>query len=54
MSAPAIRAGTHQWPEMAAHQGKIAQEFGESWSQILFCESITLNSRAGGGCADLP
>ena len=54
MSAPEIRAETHQRPEKATNPGQYAQEIGVNALLVSLCEFLTLNSRCGGSFADLP
>lgn len=54
MSAPALRAEARQRPERAANQGQCAQEIGANAVRVSSCEFLKLNSRCGGGYADLP
>jgi hypothetical protein len=54
MSAPALRANARPRPERASNQSKYAQEFGANALHISWGELLILNSRFGGGCADLP
>ena len=39
---------------MAANQSQYDQEIGSNELQVSSNEFLTLNSRYGGGCADLP
>ena len=54
MSAPAIRADAHQRPAMGASQSIFALEIGANSSCSSFCDFLSINSRCGEGCADLP
>ena len=54
MSAPAMRASARQQPSEAANHSQHDQEIGSNELQVSSYEFLTLNSRCGGGCADLP
>jgi hypothetical protein len=54
MSAPAMRANALPRPQRASNQSKYAQEFGGNALRVSSGELLILNSRFGGGCAELP
>jgi hypothetical protein len=54
MSAPAVQASARLRPETASNQSQNAPKFGDNALCVPSVELLILNSRFGGGCADLP
>ena len=54
MSATAMWANAPKQPEKAAISNPKERIFGEKMISVLLDEFLLLNSRCGGGCADLP
>ena len=54
MSAPAMRTGARQRPEVAVNRDEFCLAKWGKLILIVFFEFLSLTSRRGGGCADLP
>ena len=54
MSVSAMRANACKQPQGAENRRGIAPKFDEIATVVALCELFALNSRFGGGCADLP
>ena len=54
MSAPATRANAQQGPEKATNEGHCIHKIAGKEFLVSLRGFLTVNSRYGGGCADLP
>jgi len=54
MSAPATRANARQVPEKATNKGHCTHKIAGKEFLVSLREFLTVNSRCGGSCAELP
>jgi hypothetical protein len=54
MSAPATRANARQGPEKATNKGHCTHKIAGKEFLVSLRGFSTVNSRCGGGCAELP